>query len=152
VKEEEALAVLLRPLSGYTMVRRATPAPQLSQYDRIVLLPRSESTRDTALSTPTAPTFNPPPPPQQTVMINGVARLIGPNGALVEDDQVDAPPPQNPARGFTRGDAPAVPPQVVPPAQPGQPSTPTVVGSPTPGMVVNPPSPGAAPPQAPVQR
>lgn len=156
VREEDALAVLLRPLSGYLTTRRTAPITNVSRYDRIVLLPTSVSNHDSAvINTPAPPPFTPPAPPQQpqrTVMINGVARLIGPNGALVEDDQVDAPPANAP-RGFSRGDAPAVAPSVPgrPPAAPSATPSPVVVGSPTPGMVVNPPQ-SARPAPTPAQR
>ena len=150
--EEDALAVLLRPLSGYLAMRRASaPAAHASAFARVVLLPTSVANRDSAVianNTP-PPVFAPPaPPPTQTVMINGVARLIGPNGALIEDDQQDAPPPNNP-RGFTRGDAPPPAPPA-PPVRLPQPSVaPGVVGSPTPGVVIAPPPPV---PVAPAQR
>jgi hypothetical protein len=157
VTEEQALAVLLRPLSGYTATRRAVAAANESRFDRIVLLPSSVASRDSAVTNTPPPAFAArpvpvQPPPQQTVMINGVARLIGPNGAVVEDDQQGAPPRPAAPRVFPGGDAPGPP----PPPQSGTPSRPTtpapgVVGSSTPGVVISPPPQRPGAPQ-PVQR
>lgn len=135
-REEEALAILLRSMSGYLTIARTNAAPELSRFDRIVLAPSSVANHDSSVSNAAAspmPSPQAPPQRQQSVIINGIARLIGPGGVLVEDDQQDAPPA--PPRGVNRGDAPPTP---------VQPPTPVpVVGSSTPGLI--PPQPPGAP-------
>ena len=56
--------------------------------------------------------------------MNGVSRIVGPNGAVVDDDQIDAPPARAP-QGFNRGDAPPPP---AAQARPPAPNAPTTVG------------------------
>jgi hypothetical protein len=166
VREEEALAVLLRTLGGYLTVRRASPRADISRFDRVVLLPASVSNlpasvsnqNSTVINTPTAavfPSVSPAgsatrPDAQQTVMVNGVTRLVAPNGTIVEDDQQGAPPPPAP-RGFSRGDAPGpVPPQARPPAPPAPAAVPPVTGSAAPGVIAAPPH--TSTPAPPIQR
>lgn len=159
VSESDALALLLRPLSGYITVKRTAMVPNASAFDRVVLLPVSVGNQNTAVinTAATPPRVVPPPlapqpsaPPPRTVIVNGVSRIVGPNGALVEDDQIDAPPPRAP-QGFTRGDAP---PQAPPTQQPPTSTpTPAPVGSSVPGVVTPPPAPAPAnPPSSGTQR
>ncbi|HEX4347659.1 MAG TPA: hypothetical protein VHZ73_08810 [Vicinamibacterales bacterium] len=149
VKEEDALAVLLRPLSGYITVKRTPTMTSASEFDRVVLVPTSVANHDSTVinAAPPAPFQPPPGPPPQTVIVNGVSRIIGANGALVDDDQIDAPrPPQAPPQGFSRGDAvPTAPGQARP-----APAAPPAAGSSLPGVVNPPPAP--APSTLPAQR
>lgn len=145
VRENDALDVLLNSLGGYLAVTRPVVQPNTSRFARIVITAYSvPATTAAALNAP-APT-QVALPPQQTVIVNGVARLIGPGGALVEDDQEGAPAPV--PRAFTRGDgAPTIP-----QAQPATGHAPAVVGSTAPGVIVpapqqNTPAPGSATPQ-----
>jgi hypothetical protein len=67
--EDQALEILMRPLSGYMAAPRALPAPTLSKFDRILVMPTVAAARQqaTATSAPPTPVFQPPPtfqPPQ----------------------------------------------------------------------------------------
>src|SRR5262245_9792163 len=67
--EDQALEILMRPLSGYMAAPRALRAPTLSKFDRILVMPTVAAARQpaTATSAPPAPVFQPPPtfqPPQ----------------------------------------------------------------------------------------
>jgi hypothetical protein len=128
VPEEKALAVLLRSASGYLAVPRRAARADRSRFDRIVILPTS-SARETGrpIPVPPQPMFTPPPPP--VVDQNGVARVIGPDGRPLDDDQTDAPPPVMPQ------------PIVVQPAAPAPPSSAAPIGTPIPGMVPAAPQP-----------
>jgi hypothetical protein len=131
MKEDDALAVLLRSLTGYLTILRPARSANVSSFERIVLLPTSVVEHDSTVTNTPAPAENTPPArprPQQTVMINGVARLIGPNGTLVEDDQQDAPPP-------ARMTVPPPPPVHAQPASPA-PTAAVPIGSATPGAPV----------------
>jgi len=73
VPEAQALEILLRSLSGYMAAPRAIPAPTLSRFDRIVVMPTIAAARQAvaaAAATPSTPVFQstmtmPPPPPPQ---------------------------------------------------------------------------------------
>jgi len=70
IPEAQALEILLRSLSGYMAAPRATPAPNLSRFDRVVVMPTMAAARQAATaSAPPAPVFQQPqvamPPPQQ---------------------------------------------------------------------------------------
>lgn len=147
VPEAQALDVILRSASGYLAAPRTTPAPTLSRYDRIHVLPTSSPSRPTTPPVVTAPRVPPPVPPafQQRA---------------APDDQDDAPVPGGPEGGQRRDPAFTAFPQPLAPqpaARPGPsqstmpPSyqTPTApVGVPVPGMIVQPPQP---PPGSPAQ-
>jgi hypothetical protein len=117
VPEEQALEVLLRNASGYLAVNRQMASTDRSHFERIVILPTSSGTRTAVM--PALPASTPPPP--SAMDLNGVVRLLGPDGQPVEDDQAAAPPPPQPATA-------AVP----------------APGSPVPGMVA--PAPAPQPP------
>jgi hypothetical protein len=170
VPEDQALDILMRPLSGYLAAPRALRAPTLSRFDRILVMPTMAAARQPAVaaSAAPAPVFQPPPPFQ-------------PAPVQPEDNNNDDPPPgQNPAaRGpvFTAFPQPqvvnpnAVPGNVVPgngqtfvpppgmnlpggavpPQQPAAPTAvPTIpVGVAVPGMMVPTPQPPGAPAQNP---
>ena len=79
VPEREALDILLRSLSGYVAAPRPAMVANLSQFDRIVVMPTSapppSPMRAAANPPPTFPQANAFPPP-----------------GVVEDDQEGAPP------------------------------------------------------------
>jgi hypothetical protein len=69
VPEDQALDILMRPLSGYMAAPRALRSPNLSKFDRILVMPTVAAARTstTASSAPPPPTFQPAPtfqPPQ----------------------------------------------------------------------------------------
>ena len=136
VPEGQALDIILRSVAGYMAAPRAAAEPNASLYDRIMILPTSTAPRVTQsapVTTPTMPTFAPPP-------------------VLTDDDddsrvQIPRPPifntfppggipglqPQNPSQAPAgRGGA------VAPGQMPG--------GVSVPGMIVQPPT-----PQLPIQ-
>jgi hypothetical protein len=75
--EARALDVLLRALSGYITAPRAVDAPNLSQFDRIIVMPTLAAARPATASTPPPPVF------QQT------PAYTPPAPAAVDDDQDD---------------------------------------------------------------
>jgi hypothetical protein len=161
VPEQQALDVLLRSLSGYMAAPRPQTAANLSQYDRIVVMPTSAPPRAPvsaaapapALAQPqfVQPQFQPPQP--------------------ADDDDDDKPGPNVPTpnpRGPVFNTFPAQP-QVVNPQMPSpfnqpqqQPQTPGQQQQPSttpnapfggvavPGMVVQPPQQQGQPGQQPV--
>lgn len=150
VPEEQALDTLLRPVTGYLARRRTSPAPSASIFDRIVIVPTPAGTRPaTTMPAPAAPPpFAAPPAPGPTfppaspvAPPPGPARIIGPDGQPVEDDQAGAPPPPP---SSAAGDAPdtRTPPPVrgtpvpQPQPQPAPPQPSAPAGVPRPGMVV----------------
>lgn len=157
VPESQALEVLLRSLSGYITAPRTAGAANLSQFDRIIIMPTVASTRPAPAAAPPPPVFN--QTPQYT---NQVAA-----GDDEPDDQRGAPAapnmPGQPNRGPVFNSFPQ--PQVVNPQtgsatafpgqqpavngtqQPAQQQQPTFGTTPTapyggvavPGMVAPPP-------------
>lgn len=148
VPEAQALDVILRSASGYLAAPRSTPAPTLSRYDRIHVLPTSSPSRPT----------NPPPVTAASRTPQQVPPVFQQRGA--PDDQDDAPAPGGPEGGPRRDPAFTAFPQPFSPqpAQrpgPAQSTTPTSyptptapAGVPVPGMIVQPPQP---PPGSPAQ-
>lgn len=55
VPEAQALAILLRPLSGYLAAPRAAQADNLSRFDRIVVMPTVAAARQAATTVAAAP-------------------------------------------------------------------------------------------------
>ena len=147
VPEAQALEILLRSLSGYVAAPRPAQAPNLSRFDRIVVMPTMAAARQPVSGgAPPPPVFQAQPMPPQVAEPN-------------EDDEPKPPNPGNQRPVFN-----AFPqPQVVNPngavAQPplgGEPqATPPPSAFPTaapgvavPGMIVPvPPQPGANPNQ-----
>ena len=157
VPEDRALDILMRPLSGYVAAPRPAAMPNLSKFDRILVMPTMAATRaaTTAASVPAGgpaappmPVFQPPPytppPPDENdgapVEATGAARP--PIFTAFPQPQVVNPAAgqglYNPPPGMAIPNATA-PPQVAPPT-----ATPTVpVGVAVPGMIVpTPPQPG----------
>jgi len=83
VTETQALDVLLRPLSGYIAAPRAVAAANLSDFDRIIVMPTLAAAR-----APVAASSSAPPP----VFQQAVPQFQQP----VEDDQEDERPAQAP--------------------------------------------------------
>jgi|SRR5262245_799289 len=82
VPEKQALAVLLRDVSGYLSAVRDTPMPGASAYDRILIVPTSRVT--------TSSTAQPSPAAQ------AAAQALQNNNNFDDDD--DAPPPPPPGQ------------------------------------------------------
>jgi hypothetical protein len=89
VPEQQALDILLRTASGYLMAARETPAPGVSRFDRIYIVPTSRVTTTASVLPPPPPVAAPPPP--------------------IDDDD-DGPPP-------SPGQRVVAPPQTQPPGQ-----------------------------------
>ena len=102
IPEPQALDVLLRTLSGYMAAPRPQTAANLSQYDRIVVMPTSAPPRAPVSAAAPAPTFAQPQfaPPQ----------FVPPQPADDDDDEKPAPnvPVPNP-RGPVFNTFPAQP-------------------------------------------
>ena len=145
VPEKEALAILLRPISGYLAVQRRPDSPAVSNFDRILILPAAATPTASVVRTAPQPMFQPPPAPTSAPTVGGVTRILGPGGEPVPDDQDGAPPfiPVRAPQGYSRGDEPGNA-----PPQPGA-TPPAPVGTRAPGMIV--PAPAPAPSQPPQQ-
>jgi hypothetical protein len=149
VPEEEALALLLRSMSGYLAVPRSDGRADASHFARIVILPTSAAKQGVAVRpasmVPTSPSTPSTPP---VSVPNEVVRLIGADGLPVEDDQQQVARRPTPL-AFAQSDP--SPPVVFPrpgaaAPQQASPASPSAVsGSAVPGMVV-PQRPQAQPP------
>jgi hypothetical protein len=93
VPEAQALDVLLRALSGYIAAPRATGASNLSQFDRIIIMPTVASARPATASAPAPATFQQP----------SVYTPQAVTGDDEPDDQRPTPPPNVPQPGVNRG-------------------------------------------------
>jgi hypothetical protein len=151
VPEEQALATLLRSVSGYLAAPRPTVVKNAARYDRILVVPTA--------ATPARPATAAPPPafPQPRVQPQN------------NDDSDDGPPPPAPPLGASpaalagqpRGPVfnntstfpPAINPQdgpnVAPPVSAPTASPTAATGTATPGVIVPAPAP---PGQLPAQR
>jgi hypothetical protein len=93
VPEEQALAILMRPLSGYVAAPRANGAANQSRFDRILVMPTvaaaRQATATTASSATPAPVFQTPTP----------AQFPQPGQVVEEDDDDRAAPPGAPPGG-----------------------------------------------------
>src|SRR5207245_1737302 len=143
VPEEQALETLLRSLTGYVAAPRAGVAANLSQFDRIVVVPTIAAAPAAAAAAGPSPAVFPQPgmafmPSVQSQPIPGVT-----------DDQEDAPP--NAPRGPVFNTFP--PPQVVAPQPQAYPMAIPGVMPPAQGPLVlpqpNPATPNAVPQIAP---
>jgi hypothetical protein len=144
VPELEAIDILLRSTAGFIAAARTPGAaawpPNLSRFDRIVVLPAAAQPPDRSMRAETAypparspRTFTPPVPIFNS---SGAQRIIGPDGQPVPDDQDDAPSPSLPSSPSTAPGAPASPnavpvvpagvavPGLIPPARPSRPGPP----------------------------
>jgi hypothetical protein len=155
VPEAQALEVLLRSLSGYITAPRQAGAPNLSQFDRIIIMPTVASARPAASSSapppvfPQAPQYTQPPaddqePDDQRPPAPGVQAQPnrGPVFNTFPQPQVVNQQPGAPVafpgqpQPVTAGVVPGQPPQ--PPANTATPSAP-FGGVAVPGMIVQPP-------------
>jgi len=165
VPEQQALDLLLRSVSGYMTAPRPVAVANLSQFDRVVVMPTSAAPRPAMAAAPPTPTFAQPqysPPPQMNTEDDvdderpapnvAVPTLTMPNGAI--------PNPRGPV--FNTFPQPQViAPQVLPPGvnlngvpqQQAQPTTAPAApgGVAVPGMIVQPPQQPGQPGQ-PVRR
>lgn len=162
VPEQEALDVLLRSVSGYLAAPRAASAPNLSRFDRILVMPTSVAPRVVAAPAalaPAQPTFQPAP------AVAAAPPMPADPGDPVDERQqpatVTLPPPRGPV--FSTFPAPQIvnpqtqPTTAAPPADQSVPAPPASFpgssqpnvpfgGTPRPGMVVPaPPQPGQQP-------
>lgn len=151
VTESQALDVLLRTVAGYMAAPRATPVPNGSLFDCILILPTSTPPRVTATPAPAVvqqPQFTPPLPDDDDDP-RGVP-APGPRGPVFNTFPPPGANPITPQQPFPAGAPPNFPftpnrgsnaPATAPAPKPG-PQAP--VGVPVPGMVVPqpPPQPG----------
>ncbi|MES1255702.1 MAG: hypothetical protein ABUS56_08840 [Acidobacteriota bacterium] len=153
--EEEVLDILLRTVGGYMAARRATDAPHLSRFDRIMVMPTAPAPRAPAAPPASAafqqpsfqqpgfqqqgfpqPGFQPPAPGQAQPHADDDPTQAGPSiapparGAIFQT--FSQPPVANPQG--------AAQPVVVDPQAPPAfvPSITSPTGAPRPGMVVQP--------------
>jgi len=131
VPEREALQVLLRSASGYVAAPRAEMIANVSQFDRIMVMPTSSPARPAAPgpAAPAVPTFQQPqftPPPPR----------------VDDDDDADPPVPPNGVPQMPRGPvfntfpAPRIATPQTPPAPAAYQAPTAPVGVSTPGMAV----------------
>ena len=118
VPEEQALDTILRPLTGYVAAPRQTIAPNLSQFDRIVVVPTIASAAQPAAAAagPPPPTYPQPGMPTPFMQPGQPQPIPG-----VTDDQ-DDDRPANAPRGPVFNTFP--PPQVVAPQPQAYPTAP----------------------------
>ena len=160
VAEKQALEILLRSVSGYMAAARTVAVANLSQFDRIVVMPTLPAPR--AANAP-VPVFQQPqaaPPPDDVVENErGGANMPGlPPGTGPVFNPFPQPQIINPQQGSANG--PGAVPQALPPS--GGPGEPSVVpgtapaspfgGTPRPGMIAPTPPPQPGQPGAPVPR
>lgn len=134
VPEGEALSVLLRSVGGYVAVARGPQSTNASRFARIQITPaRTIASPPPAGPAAVVPVSKPPLPAE---FVTGVARILGPDGQPVQDDQDGAPPfrPSPRPPGFWPGDPPAQPAATPPP-------TSTMPGTRTPGVILPAPPP-----------
>lgn len=106
VPELQALEVVMRSTGGFIAAARtpgaATLPPNLSRFDRIVVLPPAAARpADRSIRAEAASSPERPPralaPPVSNFSASGGHRIIGPDGQPVPDDQEGAPPPPPPS-------------------------------------------------------
>jgi hypothetical protein len=133
VPEKQALDILLRSVSGYLAAPRPTAAKNLSNFDRILVLPGTPQPRTTSVSAA------PPPLPQPTRVQpfpDPSSDLPGLPGSQTTPIAGNPPPPAPPlGQGAV---APAFPSGV-------QTNTTGPAGTAAPGMIVQPPPQQASP-------
>ena len=121
--EREVLDFVLRSASGYVAAPRAEAAPNLSMYDRVVILATSQPPAYTP-SVATTPTFTPRP----SLPIDPDEEVAQPSPVPVGPGQSGFPGMPNPA-GINTG----------PQATPGMPTNNQPLTAPRPGMLPPPP-------------
>jgi len=172
VTEGQALEVLLRSLSGYITAPRAEQAANLSQFDRIIIMPTLASARPATASAP-PPVFQQQPVPTYSQQQAPPVMAPPPADDDVDDERpapnvqipnVPTPPQRSPAFNAVPMQAPTTAPQgTYPGMPPGGMPTPTnqpvqappsatplspFGGVAVPGMIVAPPpQPGQQPGQ-----
>jgi hypothetical protein len=147
VSEEEALDVLLKSAAGFMGVRRSTAVAANSEFERILILPRSTvvpaSSPAASVARPVQapePVFAQPEP--RPPFTPGVQRVLDAQGQPVPDDQDDGPRPPQPAEAPPQPAPSPATPFGQPPAQPAGSATPGMpVGVPVPGMTTPAPRP-----------
>ena len=160
VPEAQALEVLLRTLSGYITAPRAVDAANLSQFDRIIIMPTLAAARPTVASASPPPVFQQTPQfTQQLPAADDEPDDQRPSPAAVPpanrgpvfnafpQPQVVNPQPSAPVAFPGAVPAAATPPQqATPPVNTAAPTSP-YGGVAVPGMIVPaPPQPGQAQP------
>jgi hypothetical protein len=148
--EEEVLDILLRTVGGYMAARRETDAPNLSRFDRIMVMPTAPAPRAPASPPPSAafqapvfqqPGFQQPVPGQAPPRADDDPTQAGPSIAPPARGPVfqtfSQPPVANP-QGAAQ---PVVVEQQAPPASSTVVTSPG--GAPRPGMVIQPAAPAA---------
>jgi hypothetical protein len=169
VPEEEALDVLLRSVTGYMAAPRPVAVANLSQYDRILVLPTAATPRVPVAAAPTPvqrPSF--PQPTPADIDDDQPSIVQPPRGPLFPTFQPPQPP-RNPQQGAASATPGVIPPQPLPlpfvveeqrvtPDGPPPSEQPFVVypggatvGTPRPGMIMPPVQPGGFPPGQPGQ-
>jgi hypothetical protein len=170
VPEREALDVLLRSVTGYMAAPRPVAVANLSQYDRILVLPTAATPRVPVAAAPTPvqrPTF--PQPAPDLIDDDQPSIVQPPRGPLFPTFQPPRPP-VNPQQGAASATPGVIPPQPGPlpfnvveeqrvtPNGPPPSEQPFVVnpggaavGTPRPGMIMPPVQPGGFPPGLPGQ-
>jgi hypothetical protein len=152
VPEKQALDILLRSVSGYLAAPRPVAARNLSNFDRIVVLPGTPQPRSTSVSAA------PPPLPQATRLqpFSDPNELPGLPPAQPTPLAVNPPPPAPPLGQGVPSPAFPTAVQANPPGPTGTVSPGMVVQPPpqqtTPGLPVPPPQNSTAPGVAPVRR
>jgi hypothetical protein len=163
--ERDALALVLRDLSGYIMGERRDPRTGLVSIDRVMILPDSAA----QASAPPLPRVAPPPAPRPTFELGDqvLALPVSSDEAEPEPDAGDddtprelAPRPANPFAGSgslgpTGGEPPSAlaAPFAIAPLGVISDDSPVGVNSPTlaPGQTVAPQTPAAPPPPTPTK-
>jgi hypothetical protein len=151
--EQQALDIILRSVSGYLAAPRAQMAPQVSRFDRIVVLPTS-TPRNVPAPPPTfqQPQFTQPPTPDDDDDDEPAPNVVMPNprGPIFNTFPQPQPGYQPPGVVNQQPMPPgATPPQPQQPPTTYQPQT-SPVGVAVPGMIVQPPQqPGQVPGQPP---
>lgn len=154
IPEQQVLEVLLRSVSGYMLAPREVPAPNLSRFDRIIVMPTSVAPRAVTALPP--PVFQPPPQPDNSdnEPTQGGPRLGPPRGPVF----TTFPQPQlvDPSQAVSETPE-ALPPQLstMPGVIPGSSSSPSGApagGSARPGEIIQPPPQPGRQPGAPPNR
>jgi hypothetical protein len=149
VPEEQALATLLRSVSGYLAAPRPTVVKNASRYDRILVVPTP--------ATPARPVTAAPPPAFPQPRVQAPQNDDSDNGPPPPAPPLGAPaagqPPRGPVFNNTSTFPPAINPQdgpnVAPPVSAPTASPTAATGTSTPGVIIPAPAP---PGQQPAQR